>query len=51
MAAGNRWKKEELLIALNLYHKLRFGQFHARQPVIMAIADKAAFVISVCLCS
>ena len=40
MAARNRWTRDELLIALNLYHKLRFGQFHARQPVIVAIAKK-----------
>jgi hypothetical protein len=29
-----------LLIALNLYHKLTFGQLHARQPAIMAVAEK-----------
>ena len=28
------------MIALNLYHKLRFGQLHARQPVIIALAKK-----------
>ncbi len=40
MAAGKRWTREELLIALNLYHKLRFGQLHARQPIIIALAKK-----------
>lgn len=27
-------------MALNIYHKLAFGQLHARQPVIMALAKK-----------
>ncbi len=38
MAAGNRWTREQLLIVLNLYHKLRFGQFDSRQPVIIDLA-------------
>lgn len=29
-----------MLIALNLYHKLTFGQMHARQPAIVALAEK-----------
>lgn len=40
MAAGKKWSREELLVALNLYHKLTFGQFHARQPAIIALAEK-----------
>jgi putative restriction endonuclease len=40
MATGKRWTRDELMIALNLYHKLTFGQFHARNPVIMALAEK-----------
>lgn len=28
------------MIALNLYHKLRFGQLHARQPVIISLSKK-----------
>jgi hypothetical protein len=40
MAAGKRWTRDELLVALNLYHKLTFGQLHARQPVIVAAAEK-----------
>jgi len=40
MAAGRRWTREELLVALNLYHKLNFGQFHGRQPAIEAIAQR-----------
>ena len=40
MPAGRRWTRDELLIALNLYHKLTFGQLHARQPAIVALAEK-----------
>jgi putative restriction endonuclease len=40
MAAGKRWNRDELLVALNLYHKLTFGQLHARQPTIIALAEK-----------
>ena len=40
MAAGKRWTHDELLVALNLYHKLTFGQLHARQPAIVALAEK-----------
>jgi putative restriction endonuclease len=37
---GKKWSRSELLVALNLYHKLTFGQLHARQPAIVALADK-----------
>jgi len=40
MAAGRKWTHDELLVALNLYHKLTFGQLHARQPAIVALARK-----------
>jgi len=40
MAAGIRWTRDELLVALNLYRKLLFGQLHARQPAIVALAAK-----------
>ena len=40
MAAGKKWTRDELLIALNFYHKLTFGQLHARQPVVVALAGK-----------
>lgn len=40
MAVGKRWTRNELIVALNLYHKLRFGQLHARQPSIVALAEK-----------
>jgi putative restriction endonuclease len=35
-----KWTRDELLVVLNLYHKLTFGQLHARQPVIIAVAEK-----------
>jgi len=38
MAAGTRWTRDQLLIVLNLYHKLRFGQFDEKQPVIVDLA-------------
>lgn len=40
MTPRTKWTRDELLIALNLYHKLTFGQMHARQPVIVAVAAK-----------
>jgi putative restriction endonuclease len=40
VASSKRWTHDELLIALNLYHKLTFGQLHARQPVIVSAAKQ-----------
>lgn len=40
MTTGKRWTRDELMVALNLYHKLTFGQMHARQPAIMALAKR-----------
>ena len=40
MRNARRWLQGELLIALNLYHKLTFGQMHSRQPAIIALAEK-----------
>lgn len=40
MKTGFRWAQNDLLIALNLYHKLTFGQMHARQPLIIEVAEK-----------
>lgn len=40
MASGKKWNRLELLIILNLYHKLNFGQFHSSNPVIITIAEK-----------
>lgn len=35
-----RWTRDELLIVLNLYHKLRFGQISSRLPVIIDLAGR-----------
>ncbi|MEI7910076.1 MAG: HNH endonuclease [Verrucomicrobiota bacterium] len=35
-----RWSRDQLLIVLNLYHKLHFGQFDQRQPVIVDLAQR-----------
>lgn len=35
-----KWTRDELLVVLNLYHKLKFGQMHSRQPAIIAAAEK-----------
>ena len=40
MIIRKRWTRDELLVSLNIYHKLTFGQLHARQPVIVALAEK-----------
>ena len=40
MSLRKKWTRDELLIALNLYHKLTFGQLHARNPVVSALAEK-----------
>jgi len=35
-----RWSRDELLVVLNLYHKIPFGQISARQPVIVDLARR-----------
>ena len=40
MLTSGRWTRDELPIALNVYHKLAFGQLHARQPAIVVLASK-----------
>ncbi|MFZ2281164.1 MAG: HNH endonuclease [Prosthecobacter sp.] len=40
MAARKNWTRHELLILLNVYHKLRFGQMHERQPTVITLAKK-----------
>ncbi len=40
MSLRKKWTRDELLVVLNLYHKLTFGRLHARNPVIMALAEK-----------
>ncbi len=40
MPAGRKWNRDELLVAMNLYRKLTFGQLHARNPVIVQVAGR-----------
>lgn len=40
MAEGVKWTRQHRLIAMNLYMKIPFGQLHARNPSIIAIAEK-----------
>lgn len=40
MPSGKKWTRDELFISLNVYHKLNFGQLHARNPVIVSLAEK-----------
>ncbi|MFM2197709.1 MAG: hypothetical protein RLZZ505_1141 [Verrucomicrobiota bacterium] len=39
-AKSVRWTREELLIVLNLYHKLRYGQMDARQKVVIELSKR-----------
>jgi predicted restriction endonuclease len=39
-APSIKWTPEQLMVALNIYHKLTFGQIHARQPVIIDLAER-----------
>jgi predicted restriction endonuclease len=38
MAKDNLWTREELLLALNLYYKIPFGQFNQRSPKVIELA-------------
>jgi putative restriction endonuclease len=40
MAERRRWSREELMIAMNLYCKLSFGQLHHRTPIIIEVSQK-----------
>jgi putative restriction endonuclease len=40
MSIRKPWNEDDLLVAMNLYHKLTFGQFDQRQPVIVEVANK-----------
>lgn len=40
MAKGRSWTREELVVAMNLYCTMEFGQFHARNPTIIEISAK-----------
>jgi putative restriction endonuclease len=34
------WNRNELLIALNLYHKVAFGKFHAKNKMLVEISER-----------
>jgi putative restriction endonuclease len=40
MAKGKSWTRDELIVAMNLYCKLPFGQLHHRNPVIITLAEQ-----------
>jgi len=40
MASGKPWTHDELMLAMNLYCKLSFGQFDQRNPLIIEVAQK-----------
>ncbi len=40
MSERRSWSREELIIAMNLYCKLSFGQLHHRTPIIIEVAQK-----------
>lgn len=39
MATRRNWQRDELLLALNLYCRLPFGQYHHRNPKIIELAN------------
>ncbi|WP_367871593.1 HNH endonuclease [Luteolibacter sp. Populi] len=40
MPSRKRWTRDELTVALGIYHNLTFGQLHGRQRVIIQLAGK-----------
>ncbi|WP_271254225.1 HNH endonuclease [Pseudanabaena sp. Chao 1811] len=40
MSERRRWSRDELIIAMNLYCKLSFGQLHHRTPIIIEVSRK-----------
>ena len=40
MAAGRRWTRDELLLALHLYERIPFGQQDSKNPQIIALARR-----------
>lgn len=40
MTLRRPWTRDELIIAMNLYCKLPFGQLHSKTPVIIEVAEK-----------
>lgn len=54
MAAGRKWTRDELLVALNIYRKLPFGRLDARNPVVKEIAtrlNRSASSVAMKLCN
>jgi len=54
MPTPRRWTRDELLVLLNIYEKLPFGQFDQAQPVIRDIAtrlDRSAGSVAMKLCN
>jgi putative restriction endonuclease len=39
-APSKKWTRDQLMVTLNVYHKLTFGQIYARQPVIVELAER-----------
>lgn len=37
---SERWSREQLLVALNLYHKVSFGMFHAKNKMLVDISRR-----------
>lgn len=37
--AQNKWTREELILAINLYFKTAFGKIHNRNPALIHLAD------------
>ena len=40
MSSGKSWTHYELILAMNLYCKLPFGQLHRGNPLIIEVAQK-----------
>ncbi len=40
MKFGKPWSRDELIIAMNLYCKLPFGQLHSKTPIIIKVAQR-----------
>ena len=36
----SKWTRDQLLIALNLYHKVAFGKFHAKNKMLVDISQR-----------
>src|SRR3984893_17325490 len=48
------WTRDELVVAFNLYCKLRFGQCHGRNPAVIELArvlDRSPNAIAMKLCN